>query len=117
MKIYSGSGLLLTVILMKGKSLGTETPLGMIPALPGDAWIRLSGVRPLTCIWSVTGCWLELVMIGFGTIAISDKLPPIQGESTEPGMTSEGMTVLCPGFAQPTARLSPPAPSFCSASM
>jgi len=39
------------------------------------------------------------------------------GESTDPGITSAGAAVLCPGFAHPTARLSPPAPSFINASM
>src|SRR5882762_8685325 len=30
MKMYSGSGLTLVVMLMKGKSLGTETPLAVV---------------------------------------------------------------------------------------
>ena len=41
---------------------------------------------------------------------------PTEGESTEPGITSLGAEVDSPGLAQPTARLSPPPPSFCNAS-
>ena len=41
---------------------------------------------------------------------------PLKGESTEPGITSLGAEVDSPGLAQPTARLSPPPPSFCNAS-
>src|SRR3974390_649052 len=37
MKMGSGSGLLLVVMLIQGKSLGTETPLGMMPATPTEA--------------------------------------------------------------------------------
>src|SRR5689334_22782212 len=36
-KIGSGSGLLLVVITIHGKSLGTETPFDMMPATPGEA--------------------------------------------------------------------------------
>ena len=43
-------------------------------------------------------------------------LPPLNGESTEPGITSLGAEVDSPGLAHPTARLSPPPPSFCNAS-
>ena len=42
--------------------------------------------------------------------------PPLKGESTEPGITSLGAEVDWPGLAHPTARLSPPLPSFCNAS-
>src|SRR5579859_6342987 len=37
MNIGSGSGLLLVAITIQGKSLGTETPLDMIPATPFEA--------------------------------------------------------------------------------
>ncbi len=37
-------------------------------------------------------------------------------EMTVPGMISLGADVDCPGFAQPTARLSFPTPSLCNAS-
>ena len=40
----------------------------------------------------------------------------LNGESTEPGITSLGAEVDWPGLAHPTARLSPPSPSFCNAS-
>ena len=43
-------------------------------------------------------------------------LPPLKGESTELGITSLGAEVDSPGLAHPTARLSPPSPSFCNAS-
>ena len=43
-------------------------------------------------------------------------LPPLNGESTEPGITSLGAEVDSPGLAHPIARLSPPPPSFCNAS-
>ena len=43
-------------------------------------------------------------------------LPPLKGERTEPGITSLGAEVDWPGLAHPTARLSPPPASFCSAS-
>ena len=39
------------------------------------------------------------------------------GQSAEPGMTSKAVVVGSPGLDQPTARLSPPPPSFCLASM
>src|SRR5215475_12971567 len=38
MKIGSGSGLLLVVMTIQGKSLGTETPLDIMPATPGLAF-------------------------------------------------------------------------------
>ena len=40
----------------------------------------------------------------------------LNGESTEPGITSLGAEVDSPGLAHPTARLSPPPASFCNAS-
>src|ERR1035437_8687876 len=43
MNIGSGSGLLLVVMLMRGKSLGTETPLGMIPATPFTPVVKSCG--------------------------------------------------------------------------
>src|SRR5215467_6567869 len=42
-KIGSGQGLLLVVMTIHGKSLGTETPLDIIPATPGEA-TRVCGV-------------------------------------------------------------------------
>src|ERR1017187_7178289 len=43
MNIGSGSGLLLVVMLMRGKSLGTDTPLGMIPATPFTPVVKSCG--------------------------------------------------------------------------
>ena len=49
---------------------------------------------------------------GMASAADTTEFPLVQGERTSPGMTSDGAVVACPGMAQPTARLSPPLPSF-----
>jgi hypothetical protein len=41
----------------------------------------------------------------------------VMGESTEPGIISEGTEPTCPGLSQPTAKLSEPLPSFIKASI
>ena len=54
-------------------------------------------------------------LLGKSVVNVS-AAAPLKGESTEPGITSLGAAVDSPGLAHPTARLSPPAPSFCNAS-
>ena len=51
------------------------------------------------------------------SIQVTADVPLVGGVSTSPGTISEGAVVACPGMAQPTARLSPPPPCWCLASM
>src|SRR6266404_1240673 len=134
-KIGSGSALAVAVvILMAGKSLGTETPLGFVTAsglrwppvlikgLCGNRWLvpklamLVFTVADALIPAFADNCRLPEMKVPelFALLVIAG--PPVHGDKTSPGMTSDGAVVGCPGFAQPTARLSPPAPSFCSAS-
>src|SRR6266567_8714061 len=153
-KIGSRSALVVEVVmLIKGKSLGTETPLAMVVAsgcrcpplricglgasglaprevMPAATLSRRSGAPVL----SAPGCdQVEGAEVCFGALdgrappsltalgtvwdtVATDTGPPVQGESTSPGMTSDGAAVGWPGLAQPTARFSPPGPCLCNAS-
>src|SRR5437762_628239 len=132
MKIGSGSALVVKVVmLMRGKSLGTETPLGIVTT-NGRRWPPLLIKGPcantllVPKLAMVVNSVLDVLVPPFIDNSLVPELnapellaalatagPPVQGDKTSPGITSDGAVVGCPGFAHPTARLSPPLPSFC----
>ena len=103
-----------------------DTPV-TIPELLTDAMAELLDVQVRFLFVALPGNMVaEIVVVApIETAVVAGKLildtstaddAPI-GDKTVPGITSEGEVPVCPGFSQPTARLSGPPISFINASM